>query len=272
MPIFWIRTCHYSALKITFFTVTTNLTGKVLKYLEAVKLTVMATSFPRFFFFCWKVWIISTNTVIFFFLGSERLAFFILKKTFSLNICFLLFFQVKNVFCERSNKFSLQHNRCKCFFEKQPLQTSCMGTSQTRSQELRCSKINHFYSFIEDILEWTWHVSWYKHVVMKTRMMTSTVGTTSLTQAMMPADLPTPALRHQGKCPQREKGKWHLVLCKNFELADPLKGSPWPQEHTDHTLRWAVTVHKEQQYSRSGKLMFQDIKATFFFHKDWHLS
>lgn len=82
MQTFQIWTFYYIALKITFINITSNLTGKVSKYWEAVKLTVVNTSFPKFQFL-----LQSLNYIYkychFFPLGNDRLVLLIKNKVFS---------------------------------------------------------------------------------------------------------------------------------------------------------------------------------------------
>lgn len=96
MQIFQMRAFHCTALKITFLSITFNLTGSVSKYRETIKLMVVNTRVPRF-----KFWLESLNVIykycLFFFFSWKTTHFLSLK-----NIFCPLFPRVKIAFCEKA--------------------------------------------------------------------------------------------------------------------------------------------------------------------------
>lgn len=60
---------------------------------------------------------------------------------------------------------------------------------------------------------------------------------------------------------QKANDIWHFSE-NNFQLADSLEGSWWPQESTDHTWRRAVPIHMEQQHRGAENSCSRLIRAT----------
>lgn len=135
MQIFQMRAFHCTALKITFLSITFNLTGNVSKYRETIKLMVVNTRVPRFKFLLESLNVIYKYCLFFF---PWKTTHFLSLK----NIFCPLFPRVKIAFCEKAASSACNTIDVLFFFWKQALWKSCVGASQTCSQGLMLTLSN----------------------------------------------------------------------------------------------------------------------------------